>query len=416
MKRKNRENNNNLLKKFIKITSLNDENDNIYYFKNKTNHTKKIEIINEIEKINKITFDNIPQLIKLIEKDVSIEYKSIVLKKMKDIETDDSCSSEKSKLNKWIYSFLKIPFQKFNYLPVSFSNPYKCKEFLKESETILNDCIYGMDNVKSQFLQLIGKWIVNSNSNGTVIGLKGPMGVGKTTIIKNGISKILNRPFSFVALGGANDGSYLDGHSYTYEGSTYGKIMDIIIQSNVLNPIIFFDELDKVSQSEKGSEIIGILTHITDNTQNNNFQDKYFSEISIDLSKCLFVFSFNDETLINPILKDRMKVIDVKGYNKKEKIIISKKYLMPELLKEYNFTEKDIYFNDDILEYIIEKTSQEEGVRNLKRNIETIISKINLIRIKSELYESYELTKSNIDDFLELKTEETVNKYNMMYL
>jgi ATP-dependent Lon protease len=240
------------------------------------------------------------------------------------------------------------------------------------------------------------------------------MGVGKTTIIKNGISKILNRPFSFVALGGANDGTYLNGHSYTYEGSTYGKIMDIVIQSKVLNPVIFFDELDKVSQSEKGNEIIGILTHLTDSTQNSEYQDNYFSEISIDMSKSLFVFSFNDETLVNPILKDRMKIIDVKGYDKKDKVIISKKHLLPELMREYNFTEKDIIFNDEIIEYIIDKTTREDGVRNLKRSLESIISKINLIRIKSNLYEGYVLDKNHIDEFIN-NTKET-NKYNMMYL
>ncbi len=241
------------------------------------------------------------------------------------------------------------------------------------------------------------------------------MGVGKTTIIKNGISKILNRAFSFIALGGASDGSYLDGHSYTYEGSTYGKIVDILIQTNSLNPIIFFDELDKVSTSERGNEIIGILTHITDNTQNENFQDKYFSEVSIDLSKCLFVFSFNNEELVNPILKDRMYVIDVKGYDKKEKVIIAKKYILPEILKEYNFIEKEIIFKDDIIEYIIEKTKSEEGVRNLKRNIECIISKINIIRIKSDEFETYEVNKNNVNDFLNLKKDDFSN-YNMMYL
>ncbi len=415
MKRKNNnKKDDELIKKFIKNKSFNNDDNEINFFKKKITNEKKITIVNELEELNKLIYSNKPQLFQLIDKNISLQYKSIVLKKMNNIKNDESCSSEKSKLENWVYSFLKIPFHKFIDFPVSFKDNYKCKEYLKESEKILNECIYGMDNVKSQFLQLIGKWIVNSQSNGMVIGLKGPMGVGKTTIIKNGLSKILNRPFSFIALGGANDGSYLDGYSYTYEGSTYGKIVDIIIQSNVLNPIIFFDELDKVSQTDKGTEIIGILTHITDITQNSHFQDKYFSEISIDLSKCLFVFSFNDEELVNPILKDRMKVIDVKGYDKKEKIIITKKYIIPEFLKEYLFTENDIIFSNEILEYIIEKTKKEEGVRNLKRNIETIISKINLIRIKTELFEKFTVNKNNVDDFLNLNEEVITN--NMMYL
>ncbi len=408
---------NELIKKFIKFTSIKEDNEEneIRFFKNNLDIYKKKEFVNELEEINKLIYNDKPQLFELIHKNIPIQYKSIVLKKINDIKNDESESSEKYKLKKWIYSFLKIPFYKYIPFPISFENKESCKQYLKESEIILNDCTYGMDNVKSQFIQLIGKWIVNSNSNGMVIGLKGPMGVGKTTIIKNGISKILNRSFSFIALGGASDGSYLDGHSYTYEGSTYGKIVDILIQTNSLNPIIFFDELDKVSTSERGNEIIGILTHITDSTQNENFQDKYFSEISIDLSKCLFVFSFNNEELVNPILKDRMYVIDVKGYDKKEKVIIAKKYILPEILKEYNFTEKQIIFRDDIIEYIIDKTKSEEGVRNLKRNMECIVSKLNIIRIKTDDFETYEVNKNNVNDFLNLKKDELSN-YNMMYL
>jgi ATP-dependent Lon protease len=414
MKKRRQTTENNIIKKFIKLSSSTNDLDEILYFKKKLKIEEKNNVVNELDKINQIIYSNIPKLFQLIEKNIPIEYKSIVLKKMNDIKNDQSDSSEKSKLDKWIYSFLKIPFYKYIPFPVSLDDPNKSREYLKSSEIILNECTYGMKNVKEKFLELIGKWIVNPNSNGTVIALKGPMGVGKTTIIKNGISKILNRPFSFIALGGANDGSYLDGHSYTYEGSTYGKIVDIIIQSNALNPIIFFDELDKLSETEKGSEIIGILTHLTDSTQNSNFQDKYFSQISIDMSKTLFIFSYNDDSLVNPILKDRMYVIDVNGYDNKEKVIISKMYIIPELLKEYFFTSNDILFSDDIIEYIITKTSKEEGVRNLKRNIETIISKINLIRIKDNILEPFIINKNNVNEFISLKNKESNN--NMMYL
>ena len=113
------------------------------------------------------------------------------------------------------------------------------------------------------------------------------MGTGKTTLVKDGISKILNRPFALIALGGATDSSCLEGHGYTYEGSTWGKIVDILIQTRCSNPIIYFDELDKISDTPRGEEIIGILTHLIDATQNNNFHDKYFSEIDFDLSKAL---------------------------------------------------------------------------------------------------------------------------------
>jgi ATP-dependent Lon protease len=233
-----------------------------------------------------------------------------------------------------------------------------------------------------QIMQFVGQLISNPSSIGNAIGLKGPMGTGKTTLIKNGLSKILGREFAFVTLGGASDGHFLVGHSYTYEGSNYGKISDILIQCKSDNPIIFFDELDKVSDSHGGNEIIGILTHLIDSTQNNEFHDKYFSEIDINVSKCLFVFSFNDETLVNSILKDRMYVIETNGYNNKDKIEICKNFILPSVTKEMNLDINDIIISDTIIQSIIENyTKPEKGVRNLKRNIETIISKINLFRL-----------------------------------
>ena len=138
-------------------------------------------------------------------------------------------------------------------------------------------------------MQLLGLWLVNPNAVGSAIAIKGPMGTGKTTLIKDGISKILNRPFALVALGGCGDSGFLDGHDYTYEGSKYGKIIDILIQAGCMNPIILFDELDKISDTPKGEEIVGVLTHLTD-VNKPSFADKYMSEISLDMSKAL-IFS-----------------------------------------------------------------------------------------------------------------------------
>ena len=250
---------------------------------------------------------------------------------------------------------MSIPFEKYNYLPVSIKDGNdKCKKFINECKKILDDTVYGMNDSKEQFMLLISQWVMNPESVGSSIALKGPMGTGKTTLLKNGISKLLNREFVLIPLGGANDGSYLEGHSYTYEGSTYGKIVDILIQCKSNNPIIYFDELDKVSDSSKGEEIIGILTHLTDITQNMYFQDKYFSEIYIDMSKCLFIFSYNNEESVNKILKDRMYVIETGGYSDKEKIEIARKFLIPNIEKKIN-QYNNITFTDDVLTYIIQK-------------------------------------------------------------
>ena len=146
-----------------------------------------------------------------------------------------------------------------------------------------------------------------------------------------------------------------------------------------MNPVIYFDELDKISETPKGDEIVHMLTHLTDPSQNTLFQDNYFPGINLDLSKALFIFSYNDESRVNKILKDRMYVIHTKGFNIEDKLKISREYLIPEIYNTFMFEQNEIIFTDDILKNIIQNyTQNEEGVRNLKRCIETIISKINI--------------------------------------
>ena len=153
---------------------------------------------------------------------------------------------------------MRIPFGIYRNLSVKMNDGVDvCHNFMENAKNRLDDCVYGLNDAKLQIMQMMGQWISNPSAMGTAIAIKGPMGTGKTTLVKEGISKILGREFSFIALGGNSDSSFLEGHSYTYEGSTYGKIIDILIQTKSSNPIIFFDELDKVSDTPKGEEIIG---------------------------------------------------------------------------------------------------------------------------------------------------------------
>jgi ATP-dependent Lon protease len=233
-----------------------------------------------------------------------------------------------------------------------------------------------------QIMQMLGQLIINPSSIGTAIAIHGPPGTGKTSLVKEGISKILNRPFAFIALGGATDSSFLEGHSYTYEGSTWGKILQIIIDSKCMNPVIYFDELDKISETPKGEEIAGILTHLTDTSQNSQFHDKYFSEIDFDLSKCLFIFSYNDESKVNPVLRDRMYRIQTKGYMQPQKINICNQYLLPRIRDQVKFKSDEIIIPDECISHMIEKyCNKEDGVRNLKRCVEIIFTKLNLYRL-----------------------------------
>jgi len=367
------------------------------YFRGMSVENQKM-ILKKLKEINKYSDVDKPYRLSLIESDIPVPFKSAALKKINVLNYMDPGSGEYYKIKQWVDTFMRIPFGKINTLPVSIENGRdKCSEFMENAKQTLDECVYGLNDAKMQIMQFIGQWIANPDCVGSAIAIKGPPGTGKTTLIKEGISKILNRPFAFLALGGATDSSFLEGHSYTYEGSTWGKVVDILIQSKTMNPVIYFDELDKISETPKGEEITGILTHLTDTTQNTQFHDKYFSNIDFDLSKVLFIFSYNDESKINPILKDRMYRIHTKGYDSKQKITIAKDYLIPKIEKNIKFEKGQILIPDQTLTYIINTyTESEKGVRNLKRCLEILYTKINLYTLMKEdskLFDGEEIIK-----------------------
>lgn len=368
------------------------------------------KIIKQIKEINLIIRKEIPYRISLIQSDISSNLKAIALQKINNMRNMDSSTNEYFKLKNWIDTFMKIPFGKYVSFDISIENGFDtCQVFMEKSNKILNDCVYGLKDAKMQIMRMVGQLIINPLSFGTSIAIKGEMGTGKTTLIKDGVSKMLNRPFAFIALGGATDNSFLTGHSYTYEGSVYGKIVQILIESKCMNPVIYFDELDKVSDTPRGQEIMNTLIHLTDISQNTEFQDNYFNEVRLDISKCLFIFSYNDESKINPILLDRMYKINTDGYNINDKLVICREYLIPKIEKEMKFSGNDVIISDEIVKYINQEfTKEEKGVRNIKRSLETIYSNLNLHRLinyDSEIFD----TKINIT-FPIILTKELVDK------
>ena len=279
-------------------------------------------------------------------------------------------------------------------------------------QTQLDKAVYGHEDAKNVVLELIGQWITNPDAIPQVIAFQGPPGNGKTSLAKEGIAKALGRPFKMISLGGATDASYLDGFGFTFEGSVPGRIVSILQETQCMNPVIFFDELDKVSDSSKGQEIIGSLTHLTDPTQNHEWHDKYFSGIDFDLSKALFIFSFNDENSIHPALKDRIRIIRTKGHNLKDKLTIAKNYMIPKIMENIKMKEENIIFSEDILEHIINNyTSDEKGVRKLKQCLESIIMKINIIYLinKGNIEKEKPNIKFNINNFkLPIKVDKEI--------
>ena len=385
---------------------------NDYAFFGKMNTEDQVKIIKEVKEINKISRVEKPYRMTILESNIPPIFKSEALKKISSLRYMEPGSGEYYKIKNWVDTFMRIPFNKFEHLPINISDGVEaCHDFMANAQATLDSAVYGLNDAKMQIMQMLGQLITNPAAIGTAIAIKGPMGTGKTSLVKEGISKILNRPFAFISLGGATDSSFLEGHSYTYEGSVWGKIVQILIESKCMNPVIYFDELDKISDTAKGEEIAGILTHLTDTSQNSQFHDRYFCDIDFDLSKCLFIFSYNDENKVNPILRDRMYKIQTKGYDKKQKTIISNNYLLPKIREQVKFQTGDIIIPDDSVHYIIEThCNKEDGVRNLKRCMEIIYTKLNLYRLMKPGSNLFEEEMSLTVEFPFTVTKDVVDK------
>ena len=415
--------NSRIFKKIIK--DKNTMNDYTFFEKMETEEQKKI--IKELKEINKITRIEKPYRMTLLESKIPTLFKGAAMKKINSLRYMEPGSGEFYKIKNWVDTFMRIPFNEYKSLPLTISDGIdKCHEFMENAQKTLDSAVYGLNDAKMQIMQMLGQLITNPSALGTAIAIHGPPGTGKTSLVKEGISKILNRPFAFIALGGATDSSFLEGHSYTYEGSTWGKIVQILIDSKCMNPVIYFDELDKISDTPKGEEIAGILTHLTDTSQNSQYHDKYFAEIDFDLSKCLFIFSYNDESKVNPILKDRMYRIQTKGYNQKQKTCISNNYLLPKIREQVKFTSEEIIIPNETLHYIIDNLcNKEDGVRNLKRCLEIIHTKLNLYRLvkpNTNLFEEemslkvefpFTVTKDVVDKFIKNDKDKFTALYSM---
>jgi len=385
------------------------------------------KIIKELKEINKITRIEKPYRMTLLESDIPTLFKGAAMKKINSLKYMEPGSGEFYKIKNWVDTFMRVPFGKFESLPFSIEDGVdKCHQFMENAQKTLDEAVYGLNDAKMQIMQMLGQLLTNPKAIGTAIAIHGPPGTGKTSLVKEGISKILNRPFAFIALGGATDSSFLEGHSYTYEGSTWGKIVQILIDSKCMNPVIYFDELDKISDTPRGEEIAGILTHLTDTSQNSQFHDKYFAEINFDLSKCLFIFSYNDESKVNPILKDRMYRIQTKGYNQKQKTQIANNYLLPKIREQVRFNTDEIIIPDEVIQYLVDThCNKEDGVRNLKRCLEIIHTKLNLYRLmkpETNLFEEdmsikveFPLTinKEIVDKLIKVNKENVSALYNM---
>lgn len=356
------------------------------YFENLSRKQKK-EWIDKMKKISDVIGETeVPLKFQALRLNTTPQIHAEIIRKIDTINRMGQESGESQKLRTWVDGILRVPFGKNIPLPVTIvDGKQKCSEFLANARKELDKATYGMIPAKMQIMQTLAQWVSNPDGIGNCIAMKGPPGVGKTAFARNGIAKVLNRPFMFFSLGGASDIAHYTGHSYTYEGSMWGRIIDSIMRAGCMNPVLYFDELDKISGTPHGEEITSMLIHLTDRSQNCHFHDRYFAGIDFDLSQCLFVFSYNDESKVHPVLKDRLTTIQCSGYKEDEKKVIVANYVWPEILKHSGIKREELSATEEAAEYIIkEYSSGEEGMRNLIRIVEAVVSRINLIRISDE--------------------------------
>ncbi|AYV79483.1 MAG: hypothetical protein Faunusvirus17_2 [Faunusvirus sp.] len=375
-----------LLIKYAVMGQLIDTPEEYYKY---ANHLKELiddfrnskQTIDEKNKINTVkielknTTTNMCSLEKgILMSDMPQYHKTVIYHKYNKLRLMSPQDSEYYKLKDWIELAIKIPFNKVREINMN-GSINKCLTKLQDT---LDKNIYGMDKIKEELLYIVNNKITNKNATNSNIALVGKPGTGKTAIIRS-LAESLDVSFQQISLGGLNDSSYLDGYGYTYIGSKPGKIMESLIKMGNKNGIIYFDEIDKLSGTNEGSDVTNILLHIIDFTQNMEFTDKYFSELPVDISKIWFIFSLNDPKLVDPILLNRLQLIEMASYTIADKTAIIRDYLLATELVNVGLDKKDVVISDDNIRHIIHKTEEEEGIRKLKYNIILIVKKINML-------------------------------------
>lgn len=398
---------------------------------------ERVSILDTLKLVNAEKSD-LPLLFQLLTSKLPPHVINEAMMKFENSRTE----SESTKFMTWIHALLKVPFNTFvepeHTNPKQHATHTASLEYFNQARAHLDSVVYGHKEAKDQLIKYIAQLTRHSmtqttRSKGMVLGIQGPCGNGKTTLIEKGVSKVLGLPFAAIPLGGATDNAFLNGHSYTYEGSVWGQIADVLMKTKCLNPIIYMDELDKVSACHKGQEIIHQLIHLTDPSQNSHFQDRYFGNIDIDLSHVTFIFSYNDASNINHILRDRITEVKTLGFTLPDKLKIAENFLVPSVCRDIGMP--PVVFSQDTIQHMIEAYTYEGGVRKIKElifdvcrslNVDDLCGHVRLTTKRRKTNENgkYTITVEKVKEYLKHKhimqkekihTVPTVGRINGLY-
>ncbi|MEW5315024.1 MAG: hypothetical protein WDW38_006481 [Sanguina aurantia] len=360
---------------------------------------KQKSITEEERTVRLLACNDIPMRFRVLSSVVHPSVKAMALKKLDGLR--GSSSNDSGKSLQYIDALVRLPIGRYVTLPVGPTSPNNMvRLFLRGMQDRLDRRVHGHVEAKAHIIRLVAQYAMNPVARGLVIGFHGPPGCGKTELAK-AVCECLELPFGFVALGGSNDSSVLAGHSYTYEGSSWGQIAEVLMRCGCMNSVLFFDELDKVSDSSGGKQVANLLIHLTDPTQNDKFTDRYFAGVDLDLSRSVVIFSYNNATTVNPVLRDRIVEVTTEGYTTNDKLIIVQKHLLPFTRTEFGYACDDLVMDDRVVRRIVDTIVEEAGVRNLKRAIRDIAGSINLQRLmEDDMQAPTMVTLAMVDKFV----------------
>ena len=278
-----------------------------------------------------------------------------------------------NKYERWLGEAIRLPLGKKSDPP-----PDPLPRFLREARQKMDEAVVGHSSAKEEVTRILCRWKRGGSTGGFALALEGPPGIGKTTFAKAALSQ-LGRPVVFVALGGAADASLLVGHSYTYEGSLPGKIADSLIKAGTMDPIFVFDEVDKVSNSAKGDELMHVLMAVCDPTQNSEFKDRYFGDIGLDISRATCVFCMNSSRSLPSVLMDRLHLVRLDPPSLSDKKKIVETMVLPRAAKRAGIGEKDVTFTEEAIRMMVERTcSPNGGMRTAEREADRVMGALSV--------------------------------------